>query len=170
MKVKRPTRPVDEADWRPHMNQRLRAEFIAGAEEEWRKRTGDRCRPKSSRGLYGRIPGDIYSPPWPEGRRISVALQNAPRPNTNLRRQSSPTTTATARVRKHLTPSLQTHRSRLRIDLQEAQRWCEGWEEFAERSGVTPGPFYWDSAPWVDRRAQWCFEQRNRSPERKRAG
>ena len=34
MKVKRPTGPVDEPDWRYHLNQRLGAEFIAGAEEE----------------------------------------------------------------------------------------------------------------------------------------
>jgi hypothetical protein len=40
MKVKRPERAVAPADWQRHMNRRLRAEFIAGAEEEWRKRTG----------------------------------------------------------------------------------------------------------------------------------
>jgi hypothetical protein len=31
MKVKRPERPIDPADWQPRMNLRLRAEFIAGA-------------------------------------------------------------------------------------------------------------------------------------------
>ena len=40
MKVKRPEHPIDPADWQRHMNRRLRAEFIAGAEEEWRKRAG----------------------------------------------------------------------------------------------------------------------------------
>ena len=40
MKVKRPERPIDPAEWGRRMNLRLRAEFIAGAEEEGRKRTG----------------------------------------------------------------------------------------------------------------------------------
>jgi hypothetical protein len=35
VKVKRPERPIDPADWQRHMNLRLRAEFIVGAEEEW---------------------------------------------------------------------------------------------------------------------------------------
>ena len=35
-----PERPVDPAHWRRHLNERLRAEFIAGAEEESRQRTG----------------------------------------------------------------------------------------------------------------------------------
>jgi hypothetical protein len=41
------------------MNRRLRAEFIAGAEEEWRKRTG---RPMTAEELereLRRYPGDI---------------------------------------------------------------------------------------------------------------
>jgi hypothetical protein len=49
MKVKRPERAVDPADWKRHMNRRLRAEFIAGAEEQWLKRTG---RPMSSSESY----------------------------------------------------------------------------------------------------------------------
>jgi hypothetical protein len=59
MKVKRPERPADPADWQRHMNRRLRAEFIAGAEEEWRKRTG---RPMTAEELareLRRYPGDI---------------------------------------------------------------------------------------------------------------
>jgi hypothetical protein len=59
MKVKRPERPIDPADWQRHMNRRLRAEFIAGAEEEWRKRTG---RPMTAEELgreLRRYPGDI---------------------------------------------------------------------------------------------------------------
>ena len=33
MKVKRPERPIDPADWHRQMNVRLRAEYIPGAEE-----------------------------------------------------------------------------------------------------------------------------------------
>ena len=59
MKVKRPERPIDPADWQRRINLCLRAEFIAGAEEEWRKRTG---RPLSAEGLervLRRYPGDV---------------------------------------------------------------------------------------------------------------
>jgi hypothetical protein len=42
MKVKRPECPIDPTDWQRRVNLRLRAEFMAGAEEEWRKRTGGR--------------------------------------------------------------------------------------------------------------------------------
>jgi hypothetical protein len=42
MKVKRPSRTVDQANWQRHMNLRLRMEYIAGVEEECRKRTGGR--------------------------------------------------------------------------------------------------------------------------------
>jgi hypothetical protein len=38
--VKRPTRAADEPERDRRLNERLRAEFIAGAEAEWRKRTG----------------------------------------------------------------------------------------------------------------------------------
>jgi hypothetical protein len=59
MKVKRPERPIDPGEWQRHMNHRLRAEFITGAEEECRKRTG---RPMTAdelaRALRG-YPGDI---------------------------------------------------------------------------------------------------------------
>jgi hypothetical protein len=60
MKVKCPERPIDPADWQRHMNVRLRAEFIAGAEEEWRKRNG---RPMTAEELGRaprRYPGDLY--------------------------------------------------------------------------------------------------------------
>ena len=40
MRVKRPERPIARGDWQRHLNERLRAEFIAGAEAEWRGRTG----------------------------------------------------------------------------------------------------------------------------------
>jgi len=58
MKVKRLERPIDAGDWPRHMTLRLRAEFIAGAEEEWRNRTG---RPMSAEELgrvLRRYPGD----------------------------------------------------------------------------------------------------------------
>jgi hypothetical protein len=57
----------------------------------------------------------------------------------------------------------------LRIDLEEAQRWCEAWERFAKRQGVVRGPYYWDSARgWID--AQRSFERADRSSPRRRAG
>jgi hypothetical protein len=40
MKVKHTERPIDPAEWQRQMNRRLRAEFIAGAEEEWREPRG----------------------------------------------------------------------------------------------------------------------------------
>ena len=56
------------------------------------------------------------------------------------------------------------------IDLQEAQRWCEAWEQFAKRAGVAPsGPHYWDSARgWID--AQRFFQQQKKFVESERAG
>jgi len=59
VKVKRPERPIDPADWRQHMNRRLRAEFIAGAEEEWRKRTGRPRTRKELERVLRRYPGDV---------------------------------------------------------------------------------------------------------------
>ena len=53
MKLKRATRPVDERDWQHHLNERLRTEWIAGAEEEWRKRMGRLER------VLRRYPGDV---------------------------------------------------------------------------------------------------------------
>jgi hypothetical protein len=40
VKVKRLERPIEPAEWQRRMNLRLRAEYMAGAEDEWRKRTG----------------------------------------------------------------------------------------------------------------------------------
>jgi hypothetical protein len=40
VEVKRPTRAADEPDRRRRLKERLRAEYIAGAEAEWRRRTG----------------------------------------------------------------------------------------------------------------------------------
>jgi hypothetical protein len=59
MKVKRPSRPVDEPDWQHDLNQRLEAEFIAGAEEEWRKRTGRPMTAEELERVLRRYPGDI---------------------------------------------------------------------------------------------------------------
>jgi hypothetical protein len=58
MKVKRPERPVDEAEWRRHLNERLRREFITGAEEEWRKRTGRPMTTEEFARELRRYPGD----------------------------------------------------------------------------------------------------------------
>jgi hypothetical protein len=59
MKVKRPSRPVDPADWQRHMNLRLRIECIAGAEEEWRRRTGRPMTAAELERAFQRYPGDI---------------------------------------------------------------------------------------------------------------
>jgi hypothetical protein len=59
MKVKRPERPIDAADWQRQMNLRLRAEFITGAEEEWRKRIGRPMTASKLERVLRRYPGDI---------------------------------------------------------------------------------------------------------------
>jgi hypothetical protein len=59
VKVKRPERPIDAADWQRRMNLRLRAEFIAGAEEEWRKRTGRPMTAEELERVLRRYPGDV---------------------------------------------------------------------------------------------------------------
>ena len=59
MKVKRPVRPIDRADWQPRMNVRLRMEFIAGAEEERRKRTGRPMTAAEPVRVLRRYPGDV---------------------------------------------------------------------------------------------------------------
>jgi hypothetical protein len=41
------------------MNRRLRAEFIAGAEEECRKRTGRLMTAEELKGVLRRYPGDV---------------------------------------------------------------------------------------------------------------
>ena len=55
MKVKRPERPIDPTDWQRQVNLRLRAEFVAGAEESGASGPGDRWRPRSSSGSCGTI-------------------------------------------------------------------------------------------------------------------
>jgi hypothetical protein len=59
VKVKRPERPIDAADWQRRMNLRLRAEFIAGAEDEWRRRTGRPMTNEELERVLRRYPGDV---------------------------------------------------------------------------------------------------------------
>ena len=59
MKVKRPERTVDPSDRQRYMSRRLRAEFIAGAEEEWRKRTGRPMTAEELERVLRRYPGDV---------------------------------------------------------------------------------------------------------------
>jgi hypothetical protein len=59
VKVKRPERPIDAADWQRRMNLRLRAEFIAGAEEEWRRRQGRPLMGEELERVLRRYPGDV---------------------------------------------------------------------------------------------------------------
>ena len=59
MKVKRPERPIDPADWQRRMSLRLCAEFMAGAEEEWRKRTGRPTTAEELERVLRRYPGDV---------------------------------------------------------------------------------------------------------------
>jgi hypothetical protein len=55
------------------------------------------------------------------------------------------------------------------MELQEAERWCDAWERFAERQRVPSGPYFWDSGRgWID--AQRGFELADRSSTRRRAG
>jgi hypothetical protein len=60
VKVKRPSRPVDQAEWQRHINVRLRAEFMAGAEEERRKHTGRPMTAAELRRVLRSYPGDLY--------------------------------------------------------------------------------------------------------------
>jgi hypothetical protein len=58
MKVKRPERQIDPAEWQRRLNLRLRAELIAGA-EEWRKRTGWPMTAEELERVLRRYPGDV---------------------------------------------------------------------------------------------------------------
>ena len=49
----------EAAERRRGLNQRLRAEFIAGAEEEWRKRTGRLMTAEELEQVLRRYPGDV---------------------------------------------------------------------------------------------------------------
>lgn len=59
MKVKRPERPIDPADWQRRMNLRLRAEFIAGTEEDSRKRLRRGLTKEELERVLRRYPGDV---------------------------------------------------------------------------------------------------------------
>jgi hypothetical protein len=59
MKVKRPSGTVEPADWRRHMNLRLRMEYLAGGEEEWLKRTGRRITARELERTLPRYLGDL---------------------------------------------------------------------------------------------------------------
>jgi hypothetical protein len=57
----------------------------------------------------------------------------------------------------------------LRIEVEEARRWCAAWERFAKRHDIARGPYFWDSAHgWID--AQRSFERADRMSVRQRAG
>ena len=58
MKDRRPTRPNDPFDRRRRPNERLRAEYIAGAEEEWGKRTGRPMTAEELERVLRQYPGD----------------------------------------------------------------------------------------------------------------
>jgi hypothetical protein len=58
VKVKRPECPIDPADWQRKMNLRLRAEFIAGAEEDSHRRLGRGLTKEELEGVLRRYPGD----------------------------------------------------------------------------------------------------------------
>jgi len=57
MKVKRPERPTDPADWQRQLN--LRAAFIAGAEEEWRRKAARPMTAEELEWVLRRCPGDL---------------------------------------------------------------------------------------------------------------
>jgi hypothetical protein len=59
VKVKRPERPINPADWQRKINLRLRAEFIAGAEEEWAKGNGRPMTAEELERVLRRYPGDV---------------------------------------------------------------------------------------------------------------
>jgi len=50
---------VREAKWKRHLNERLRTEFLAGAEEEWRRRTGRPMTAQQLAEVVRRYPGDV---------------------------------------------------------------------------------------------------------------
>jgi len=56
-KAKRPTRAADEPERRRSLNERLGAEYIAGAEVEWRRRTGRPVTAEELERVLRRYPG-----------------------------------------------------------------------------------------------------------------
>jgi hypothetical protein len=59
MKVKCPECPIDPADWRRRINLRLRAECMAGAEEEWRRVYGENRPISFLIRIFARYPGTL---------------------------------------------------------------------------------------------------------------
>jgi hypothetical protein len=59
VKVKGPPRRLDPADWRRHVNERLRLEFIAGAEAQSRNLLGRGLTAEELALLLRNYPGDI---------------------------------------------------------------------------------------------------------------
>ncbi len=59
MKVKRPERPIDPPEWPRRPNVRLRAELMAGADEESRTRTGRPIARDEVERAQLRYPGDV---------------------------------------------------------------------------------------------------------------
>ena len=54
--------PSDPAIHRLRLNERLRAEFVAGAELEWRRRTGRPMTRDELERVLRRYPGDLSQP------------------------------------------------------------------------------------------------------------
>jgi hypothetical protein len=50
--------PIDVIEGRRRLNERLRGEWVAGAEEEWRKRTGRQVTAEELERVLRRYPGD----------------------------------------------------------------------------------------------------------------
>jgi hypothetical protein len=59
VKVKRPERPIDRAAWQRRMSLRLRAELMAGAEEDSRRRLGRGLTKEELERVLRRYPGDV---------------------------------------------------------------------------------------------------------------
>jgi hypothetical protein len=55
----RPSRRSDPAERGRRLNERLRAEFLAGAEAEWRNRTGRPMTAEELKRVLRRFPGDV---------------------------------------------------------------------------------------------------------------
>jgi len=53
---------AEQSQRRRRLNERLGAEYIAGAEEEWRKRTGRPMTAAELEWVLPRYPGDVWAP------------------------------------------------------------------------------------------------------------
>jgi hypothetical protein len=59
MKVKRPERPIDPADWQRRMNLRLAPSSSQALKEAWRKRTGRPMTTEELERVLRRYPGVV---------------------------------------------------------------------------------------------------------------